>query len=109
MRELTVHEVNGVSGAYGNNIIINIVEGATCSIMGGVVGSWVMATLGGRGAFSGDLVGIGGGLTALIGMIGGAAVGAVAGAVIGPYAGYNNSLEIGKDLLRDLMKGMPGS
>ncbi|GLR08809.1 hypothetical protein GCM10007905_15280 [Mixta theicola] len=45
MRELKNNEILSVTGAYTNNIVANFVEGITCSI-----GSWSLATLGGRGA-----------------------------------------------------------
>ncbi|MEL7698280.1 MULTISPECIES: hypothetical protein [Pantoea] len=108
MRELKAFEVNAVSGAYGDNVLANIAEGAVCAIGGAVVGAWTLAILGGRGANSSDLIGIGGGLTSLVGMIGGAIAGAVAGAVYGPFIGYEEGLVMVKGLLTDLMKGLPG-
>ncbi|ELH8609783.1 TPA: hypothetical protein ONC18_004162 [Enterobacter kobei] len=107
MRVLNPVEVNSVAGAYSSNILANIVEVAACSIGGAVVGSWTLATLGGRSAAKNDLVGIGGGLTALIGMIGGAIAGTAVGAVVAPYYGWDNGLEIAKGLIGDLMQGKP--
>lgn len=109
MRELTIFEMNSVSGAYGDNILANIAEGAVCSIGGAVLGAWTFAILGGRGAGSSDVIGIGGGITALVGMIGGTVTGAIAGAIYGPYIGYDNGLVMAQDLLGDLMKGLPGA
>lgn len=107
MRTLTVNEVNRVSGAYSDNILSNIVEGIACAIGGSVLGSWTLATIGGRAAYSGDLVGIGGGLTALTGMIGGALLGIVMGAVVGPTYGWDAGLEEAKTLVGNLMQGLP--
>lgn len=109
MRELNAYEMNSVSGAYGDNMGANLVEGLVCSIGGAVLGAWTLATLGGRGASSADVIGIGGGITALVGMIGGAIVGAVAGAVYGPYVGWDAGLVMAQGLISDLIKGMPGS
>jgi hypothetical protein len=109
MRDLTTQEVMAVAGAYGDNGIQNIIEAVVCSVGGAVVGAWTLAIAGGSSAFKGDLVGIGGGLTALVGMFGGAAIGAVAGAVIGPFYGYNNGLDFAAGLLQDLMRGELGS
>ena len=109
MRELNNYEMNAVSGAYGNNIAANLIEGMACSVGGAVVGAWTLAILGGRGATSTDIIGIGGGLTALAGMIGGAMAGTVAGAIYGPYVGWNEGLVMAQGLIRDLMKGKPGS
>ncbi|MXP50297.1 hypothetical protein FD733_16050 [Pantoea sp. Eser] len=50
-----------ISGAYGDNFMANIAEGAVCAIGGAVIGAWTLAILGGRGAISSDLIGIGGG------------------------------------------------
>jgi len=61
MRELKFNEVVNVSGAYSDNNVANVIEGIVCSIGGAVIGSWTLATLGGRGASGGDLIGIGGG------------------------------------------------
>jgi len=109
MRELNAFEVSSVSGAYGDNFLANIAEGAVCAIGGAVIGAWTLAILGGRGASSSDVIGIGGGPTSLVGMIGGAIAGAVAGAVYGTYVGYEAGLVMAQDLLTDIMKGMPGA
>jgi len=108
MRELNAFEVSSVSGAYGDNFLANIAEGAVCAIGGAVIGAWTLAILGGRGASSSDVIGIGGGLTSLFGMVGGAVAGALAGAVYGPYIGYEAGLVMAQGLLTDLMKGLPG-
>lgn len=108
MRELNVREVSAVSGAYGDNAVANIMEGIYCSVGAAIIGSWTLAIAGGRGAFSGDVIGIGGGLTALAGMVGGAALGAVAGAIAGPFIGYEKGLVMAEEMLRDLMRGKPG-
>lgn len=109
MRELNAYEMNAVSGAYGDNMAANLVEGLFCSIGGAVLGAWTLATLGGRGATSADLIGIGGGLTALIGMVGGAFVGAIAGAIYGPYIGWEEGLVRAQEVIGNLMQGMPGA
>jgi hypothetical protein len=108
MRKLKFDEVANVSGAYSDNFLTNIVEGVVCSVGGAVIGSWTLATLGGRGASGADLVGIGGGFTALIGMLGGAVLGAAAGAVAGPFVGYDRGLVVAEDMIRNLMQGLPG-
>ncbi|MGB9094873.1 hypothetical protein [Erwinia sp.] len=54
------------------------------------------------------LIGIGGGFTALIGMVGGAAIGAVLGAISGPFVGYKPGLVIVEGMLNNLMIGKPG-
>lgn len=109
MRELNCNEVVKVSGGYGDNALFNLIEAAVCSVGGAVLGSWTLAIMGGRGASSSDVIGIGGGFTALIGMIGGALLGAAVGAIGGPYAGYENGKVIAAELLLDVMRGKPGS
>lgn len=108
MRELNAGEICCVAGAYGDNIGANIGEGVICLLGGAVLVSWLLAIQGGSAAFKHDLVGIGGGLTALAGMVGGAFLGAAAGAVIGPFIGYDRGLKIASDMIYGLMKGMPG-
>ncbi|MHA6313125.1 MULTISPECIES: hypothetical protein [Pantoea] len=109
MRQLKDSELKSVSGAYSDNILANIAEGTVCAIGGAVLGAWTMAILGGRGASSKDVIGIGGGITAVIGMFGGALTGAVAGAFYGPYIGYDAGLVMAEGLLLDIMKGLPGA
>lgn len=75
-----------------------------CSIGGAVIGCWTLATAGGRGASQSDIIGIGGGFTALIGMVGGAAIGAISG----PFVGYKPGLVIVEGMLNNLMMGKPG-
>ncbi|RPD97632.1 colicin V synthesis protein [Candidatus Pantoea deserta] len=89
-------------------MLANIGEAIGCAILGAVGGSWTVAILGGRGSHNWDLIGIGGGITALVGMIGGAVVGAVAGAVYTPYLGWDATLALGETLIVDVMKGLPG-
>lgn len=109
MRELNNFEVRSVSGAYSDNILANIVEGVQCALGGAVVGSWAFAIIGGRGSRNWDLIGIGGGITALVGMIGGAVLGAVAGAVYAPYLGWEQTMNVGEGIIGNIMQGLPGS
>lgn len=56
-----------------------------------------------------DLIGIEGGFTQLIGMLGGTVLGAIAGAVAGPFVGYQPGLIVAEDIINNLMEGRPGS
>ena len=109
MRELNNNELACITGAYGNNIVVNIGEALVCSIGGAILGGWSIAILGGRGGSRKDLIGIGGGFTQLIGMLGGTVLGAIAGAVAGPFVGYKPGLIVAEDIINNLMEGRPGS
>lgn len=107
MKELNANQLDMVAGGYTGDIGSDLLEGIGCSIGGAIIGSWLFAITGGRAAARQDLVGIGGGLTALAGMLGGAVVGAVAGAVVAPFYGWETGLVKAKEILTGLMQGLP--
>ena len=84
MRDLTMMEIDAVSGA-------GFWESVTSSILGAVAAGCGGAIIGGmHGGDGGGILGFGA-IGQLVGMIGGCLIGVVAGAVVGAVMGWNDS------------------
>ncbi|MDN4627785.1 MULTISPECIES: hypothetical protein [Erwinia] len=115
MKELSVIEMNEVSGAYGWDFsnfgsfalsaISNIGELAVSSVVGGAVGALSFAYVGGRhGAEGGGLLGFGI-ISQGVGMVAGLVVGGVSTAIYCGATGWDTTQNLAKDLYGSFVNG----
>lgn len=116
MKELSVIEMNEVSGAYSwnlNNGIVGLVgsavtnsaEAASSLVLGAAAASAAGAIIGGRhGGDGGGLLGVGS-IGQGVGMIYGAIHGGIVGGIGGALAGWETTLEYSKKAAEGVING----
>jgi hypothetical protein len=104
MRDLTIYEVEQVSGGYGNGFMADLIEAATSSVLGATVAGAFGAIIGGKNGGTGGGWGFGS-LGQLVGMIGGGLIGMAAGAVGAPIVGMANTWNLAQGAIIGFING----
>ncbi|MCU6663653.1 hypothetical protein D3C75_211950 [compost metagenome] len=119
MKELTVFEMEAVSGAgsafytfdfsspasFLGSVVENAFSATAGAIGGGFAGAWVGAIIGGRwGGEGGGIFGIGS-IAQGVGMLFGFAAGGIGGMALGALGGWDDVYELGIEALEAGMAG----
>lgn len=104
MRDLTIYEVEQVSGGYGNGFFADLTEAVTSSVIGAIGAGWAGAVIGGKNGGTGGGWGFGA-LGQLVGMIGGGLIGMAGGAVGAPLLGLNTTMSMAMAAFGNFING----
>jgi hypothetical protein len=104
MRDLTIHEVEKVSGGYGNGFFADLTEAVSSSVIGAIGAGWIGAVIGGKNGGTGGGWGFGA-LGQLVGMIGGGLFGMAGGAIGAPILGLNTTLNLAMATIGNYING----
>ncbi|CAI1613883.1 hypothetical protein [Serratia proteamaculans] len=104
MRDLTIYEVEQVSGGYGNGFWSDLTEAVGSSVLGATVAGAFGAIIGGKNGGTGGGWGFGS-LGQLVGMIGGGMIGMAAGAVGAPIVGMATTWNLAQGAIIGYING----